>query len=72
MPKKVDTKKSLAVEGKTGRAVDSGHFAASTRSFEETVKRMRQVNTASPQVARSKLKELGILSSDGRLSDKYK
>ena len=46
--------------------------AAQTQSFVETVNRMRQANTASPEVARSKLKELGILSSDGRLSDKYK
>lgn len=45
---------------------------ASSRQFVETVERMRRENTASPEIARSKLKELGILTSDGRLSDKYK
>ena len=45
---------------------------AGSQSFVETTNRMRQANTASPEVARSKLKELGIISSDGKLTDKYK
>ena len=45
---------------------------AASKTFQETAKRMQQANTASPEIARSKLKDLGILASDGRLSDKYK
>ena len=45
---------------------------AAMKDFIRTVEKMRRANTASPEIARSKLKELGILTSDGRLSDKYK
>jgi hypothetical protein len=43
-----------------------------TERFVEVAGRMRVTNTASRDVAVGKLKELGILTSDGRLSDKYK
>lgn len=45
---------------------------AAMKEFIRTVETLRQANTATPEIARSKLKELGILTSDGRLSDNYK
>lgn len=43
-----------------------------TDRFIEVAERMKVANTASLEIARSKLQEMGILSDDGRLSDKYK
>lgn len=45
---------------------------SSTGQFVQAAARMRKTQTGSADVARSKLKELGILSSNGGLSKNYK
>jgi hypothetical protein len=45
---------------------------SSTGQFLAAAERMKRANTASPKVARAKLKELGILGADGKLSKHYK
>ncbi len=44
----------------------------STRQLAAVAQRMKDTNTASPEIARTKLKELGILSGNGKLSKNYK
>lgn len=56
---------SVASQAKIGRESSTGRFLAAA-------KRMKIANTASPEVARSKLIELGILGKDGKLSKNYK
>lgn len=64
MAKSEKTSSSLS-QIKIGRDSQTGRFLAAA-------KRMQAANTASPEVARSKLKQLGILGSDGKLSKNYK
>ncbi len=45
---------------------------SSTGQFLAAAKRLKDTNTATPEIARSKLKELGILGKDGKLSKNYK
>lgn len=56
---------ALPESAKVGRQSETGRFV-------EVAERMRVTNTASRDVAVRKLKDLGILTNDGRLSDKYK
>ena len=58
-------KASTRASQKIGRESQTGRFLAAA-------KLMKVANTASPDVARSKLKELGILGADGKLSKNYK
>jgi hypothetical protein len=46
--------------------------ARAVRQFSAAAKRMLAENTASPEIARQKLRELGILTPSGRLSKNYK
>lgn len=43
-----------------------------TARFVRVAEMMKRENTKSPEAARAALMELGILESDGRLSDNYK
>ena len=67
MAKKTTSTMGASQEGATKLGRES-----STGKFLKVVQRMKEANTKSPEVARSKLQELGILGSDGKLSDDYK
>ncbi|MDX2258026.1 MAG: hypothetical protein NW205_03845 [Hyphomicrobiaceae bacterium] len=46
--------------------------AREQRQFSKTAKRMIAENTSSPDIARQKLRDMGILTASGRLSKNYK
>ena len=66
MTKKRDTK------AKTSPAALGADGDINPARFSEAVRLMTIENTKSPEIARIKLQEMGILGSDGELSDNYK
>ena len=64
--------KKTASPKSPGAKVSKTRGDSSTARFLAAAERLKVANTASPEIARAKLKEMGILDENGKLSENYK